>query len=110
MALTSGQLATVKRRANESDNGMVSDEDIQLIADESGLIVDGSGYAPDHASYTTRYDLNAIAAEVWREKAGMVSGGFDFTAEGASFTRSQMYEQFMKMATYRASMISNLSV
>jgi len=110
MALTSGQLATIKRRSAESDNDYVSDEDIQLIADESGLIVDSDGNDPEATGYTETYDLNATAAEVWREKAGMVASGFDFTAEGASFTRSQMYDQFMKMATYRASMMSNLSV
>lgn len=110
MALTAGQLAAVKRRSGETDNGMVSDADIQLIADESGLIVDDDGYGPLDATYTTTYDLNAIAAEVWREKAALAADGFDFTAEGASFTRSQFFRHCMKMAAYRAGMVSNQSV
>lgn len=109
MALTAAQLATVKRRSGETDNGMVSDADIQLIADDAGLIVDADGNGPLDTGYATTYDLNAVAAEVWREKAASAADGFDFTAEGASFTRSQFFRHCMKMAAYRAGMVSNLS-
>lgn len=112
MALTAAELATVKRRAGEAHKGtpMVTDADIQLIADEVGLIVDDDGNGPEDTGYTTTYDLAAVAAGVWREKASRLAENYDFTAEGASFTRSQAYENCMKQARYWHSLCSNLSV
>ena len=112
MALTTQQLNTVARRAGEAHKSerMIEDDTIQFIADELGLIVDSAGLAPSAALYTTTYDLNAIAAGVWREKANMLAEGFDFTAEGASFTRSQAYRHAMQQASKWHAMASNLSV
>ncbi len=114
MALTAAQLSTVGRRAGEAHkttpNRMVTDETIQLIADEVGLVKDSADLAPTAALYATTYDLAAITAGVWREKAARLSEGFDFRAEGATFTRSQAYRHALQQATYWHGMISNLSV
>ena len=111
MALTAAELATVKRRAGEAHKAtpMVSDADIQLIADESGLVVDSDGNAPADTEYTTTYDLYATAAAVWEEKAAMTAEGFDFAAEGASFTRSQHYRHCVEQAQKMRARQSNLS-
>lgn len=111
MALTAAELATVKRRAGEAHKTtpMVDDATIQLIADEVGLIVDDAGNAPTATDYTTTYDLAAIAAGVWREKAARLAEGYDFTAEGASFTRSQAYEHCLKEARRWHAQCSNLT-
>ncbi len=114
MALTAAQLSTIGRRAGEAhkstDDRMVTDETIQLIADEVGLVKDSADLAPTAALYTTTYDLAAATAGVWREKAGRMAEGFDFRAEGATFTRSQAYRHALQQATYWHSQISNLSV
>lgn len=46
--------------------------------------------------WTETYDLNSAAAAIWQEKAAAVSHKHDFSADGASYTRSQMYEMCMK--------------
>lgn len=111
MALTAAELATVKRNAGESHKTtpMVDDATIQLIADEVGLIVDADGNAPTATDYTTTYDLAATTAGVWRAKASRLAEGYDFTAEGASFTRSQAYDHCMKQARYWHGLCSNLT-
>jgi hypothetical protein len=89
---------------------MIEDNTIQFIADELGLVKDSAGLAPSAAAYVTTYDLNAIAAGVWREKASMLAEDFDFTAEGASFTRSQAVRHAERQASKWHAMASNLSV
>ena len=44
------------------------------------------------------YDLNAAAAEGWNEKAAAAAARFDFSADGASFSRSAEYKAFSDMA------------
>jgi hypothetical protein len=112
MALTALQLNTVARRAGEAHKAerMIEDATIQHIADEVGLVKDSADLAPSEALYSTTYDLAAITAGVWREKASMISGDFDFRSEGATFTRSQAYRHALDQATYWHGMISNLSV
>lgn len=46
------------------------------------------------------YDLNAAAAEIWKEKAAEVSRLHDFDADGGSFDRSKIYEQYMANVRY----------
>lgn len=46
------------------------------------------------------YDLNAAAADVWDEIAAGLSAGFDFSAEGRSFNRSQAFAHAQARARY----------
>lgn len=51
-------------------------------------VQDSSGLAPDDDDWTATYStvyLNASAAEGWRWKAGKLSEGETFSADGASF-------------------------
>lgn len=49
------------------------------------------------------YDLNAAAADVWEEKASILSQDYDYKADGAEYSRSQAFDQAMKQARrYRA--------
>lgn len=111
MALTAGQLSTLKRRSGESHKTaqMISDIDFQLIADESGLVVDADGNGPLDADYTETYDLYAAAGTAWEEKAAMTAEGFDFSAEGGSFTRSQHYRHCVEQGQKMRGRQSNLS-
>lgn len=97
---------------------MVSAADIQVVRRMTGVTVeeysdnnlssiieryplpDANGLFPKEDGWTPRYDLNAAAADVWAEKAAGLAGQYDFTADGASFERSQAYEQAMQQARY----------
>jgi len=97
---------------------MVSAADIQAVRRMTGVadteypdtvlapiierypLPDAEGHFPGESGWTPRYDLNAAAADVWAEKAAGLAGQYDFTADGASFERSQAYEQAMQQARY----------
>lgn len=61
-------------------------------------VPDEFGIWPDEAGWLALYDHALAAAEIWSEKATIMAANFDFDADGASFKRSQQYEQFMKQA------------
>ena len=44
------------------------------------------------------YDLAGAAADAWRQRAGMQADGYDFTADGSSFKRSQWFDHCQRMA------------
>ena len=44
------------------------------------------------------YDLDLAAATAWRERAGMQADGYDFSADGASYSRSQWFQHCQQMA------------
>ena len=53
-----------------------------------------------NSAWTATYDLNSAAAEIWLEKAAALATAYDFTADGGSFSRSQMITQAQNMAAY----------
>jgi hypothetical protein len=57
-------------------------------------------YGEANADWTATYDLAAAAADVWEEKAALVVGKFDFSANGGSYNQSQQYDQYMKQCRY----------
>ena len=113
MALTAAQLTRLGSLAGEthknSADRLVTDDQLQLIADASALIPDTSDRAPNHASYTATYDLYRAAAEAWRWKAGIVSETYDFIAEGGEFKRAQVYAHYMEQAKRYAGMAGSLA-
>lgn len=69
------------------------------VTDAAGeLPTDGSGNV--NSAWTATYDLNSAAAEIWLEKAAALATAYDFTADGGSFSRSQMIAQAQGMAAY----------
>ena len=111
--LTAGELVRVARMAGEghklTGDRMVDDATLDLIAGDVALLKDADGLAPPEVGYVITVDLYRTAAEAWRTKAGMVADGYDFKAEGASFTRSQMYDHYMQQAGRYANMASSLT-
>ena len=112
MTATAVQIATVRRMVRELDDTTYDDDAIQTFI-ETYPVLDERGEVPytwdTSTSPPTRdanedwiptYDLHAAAADVWEEKAAVVSQDFDFKADGGQFSRSQVYEQFMKSARY----------
>lgn len=99
--LTAAQTAQLARLAGEAfkTTRMLTDDDLDTIASESALMVDPEGVAPGGTGYVNTVDIYRAAAEAWLTKASMVADGFDFESEGASFTRSQMFDQYSAQAT-----------
>lgn len=88
---------------------------IFTIRDSGGTVLGTATYTPDYnrgnivfSTDTTgsarwingrSYDVHAAAAEIWTRKAGHVADRFDFTADGASFKASQLYDHYMRQAS-----------
>jgi len=89
--------ATLKAMCAADTAPVLSDAELELLLG-SVLIVDSAGLGPSDSDYTPTWDLNRAAAEAWRWKAGKVSGAFDFQADGASYSRSQMLDMCNRMA------------
>lgn len=109
MTATAAQIAQVRRMVNEPLTTTYSDLAIQTYI-ESYPLIDALGQPPYIRSttapftlvanpwWTATYDLNAAAADIWEEKAAILSQDFDFSADGGNYSRSQAYEQAMKQA------------
>lgn len=87
------EIAVVRRRTAEVDSLTWSDAELAQIIEAHPLAYDDAG-AP------IGWDLWAAAADVWSEKASALAGNFDFNADGASYSRSQAYEQARKQASF----------
>lgn len=113
MALTQAQLFRLSRMSGEAhkdvEDRMVDDVTLQDIADEMGLVKDSEDLAPADTGYVATYDLYRIAADVWRQKAGMVAEGYNIKVEGASFNRSEVYDHYLKQASRYAGMAASLT-
>lgn len=67
---------------------------------EAPLYVDGDGELTTNPDWTPTYDMNAAAADIWVEKAAVLAQDYDYSADGANYSRNQPYEQAMKQARY----------
>ena len=89
---------------------VLSDDELELLLD-GVKVADSAGLPPTDASWSETYDLNRAACEGWRYKAGKVAGSFDFQADGASYSRSQMLEMCHKMvAQYQRKVAGSIPV
>jgi hypothetical protein len=112
MAATDAQIARLRRLVNEPDDTTYEDADIAgyieayPLRDERGkdpYTWDASATPPEQTaneSWIPTYDLNAAAADIWDEKAAILAGDFDFSADGGNYSRSQAYEQAMGRVKY----------
>lgn len=62
------------------------------------------------ALWVRTWDLNRGAAEGWRWKAAALAGKFDFSADGASYNRSQAVKQCQDMAAQYARKIVSSAI
>lgn len=114
MSASAEQIAKVRRMTGEPTDVTYTDADVRGYIETYGL-VDENGESPRVPSTTLpgqmmanpdwspTYDLHAAAADIWEEKAALLAVDFDFDADGASFKRSQPYDQAMKQARYHRS-------
>lgn len=115
MTATAAQIARVRRMVNEPDDTTYDDEAIQGYIEDYPLL-DERGEEPYTWDTSTQpptqdanddwiptYDLNAAAADIWEEKAGVVAQDYAFNADGGQYSRNQVYEQYMRnVAHYRS--------
>jgi hypothetical protein len=114
MTVTAAQIATLRRMVNEPGTTTYSDALLTTFI-ETYPVMDETGTLPYYWNYLTTpptkvantdwiatYDLHAAAADIWEEKGGVASQDFDLNADGGNYTRSQVYEQYMKQARYHA--------
>ena len=99
MAATAAMVSRLRRMVAESDSNIYDHEELTEII-ERYPVLDSEGLSNDDEDWMATYDLNAAAAEVWAEKAAALVGSFDFGADGATFTRSQQYDQAKRQARY----------
>lgn len=75
-----------------SSNPVLSDADMNTLTDLARR-QDAAGRWPSDAAYDgddATYDLNAAAAQGWGWKAGKVAGDFNFSADGASYSKADV--------------------
>jgi hypothetical protein len=72
-----------------------------LYPDNDGLLSTTTPPVPfANPIWIPTFDLPSAAADLWAEKAGVLSADYDLNADGASLSRSQAYEQAMKQSRY----------
>jgi len=88
----------IRRKCGESTEATYTDAVLEAMAGEC-LTFDEHGRAPGDAEYITTYDVNRVVADVWDEKASAAACCFDYSGDGANLSRSQIADNYRKMAT-----------
>lgn len=99
MAHMANDIARLRRMIAEPTDAVYSDAALSELL-ERWPIPDSEGNDTDADDWTATYDYNAAAAEVWGEKAACLSGAFDYSGDGGSMSRSQLFNQARKMSAY----------
>lgn len=114
MTISAEQISQLRRMVAEPTDATYSDALITTYI-ENYPTVDENGESPRIPStvtpgeqmvnpdWTETYDLHAAAAAIWEEKAGLVAGKFDFSADGGSYSQSQANRAMMSQARYHLS-------
>lgn len=56
----------------------------------------------ENPAWLPTYDLHAAAEDVWSRRAAQLAPDYDFSADGASLSRSQRFEHANQRAAYHA--------
>lgn len=106
---------TVEYLAFQSDNQYYDTDAVLLDSNWNELTPTTSDFKMAYFTFTTSqelpvliygwyYDMNGAAADVWDMKAAKYADGFDFSADGGSFSLSQKVKQAQDQAAkYRTS-------
>jgi len=84
---------------NEPTDATYSDAAIEERIVENPL-PDSAGVSPGATGWVSTYDLYLAAANIWNEKAAILAGRYDFTADGASFKMQGAYDNALKMVNH----------
>ena len=112
MAATAAQISRLRRMIAEPETTTYSDEDL-AEAIERYPVIDARGVETYYYDTSTipptqtamdnwlpTYDLCAAAADLWAEKAATLAADYDFSADGASYSRRQAYDNAMASSAY----------
>jgi hypothetical protein len=80
----------------DAEPQLTSDELAKCLLDAA--IPDSSGNFVNDEAWVPHYDLNRAASNGWILKAGKVATDYDITIEQRELHRSQMIENFLKLA------------
>jgi predicted homoserine dehydrogenase-like protein len=86
-------IAHLRRLCAEPSATTYSDDLLKTYLERYPL-ADAAGLTPDREGWAGRWDVSPAAADIWDEKAAAVAGSYDFSADGGSFSRSQIVEQY----------------
>lgn len=102
--------ARLKAMTDADSAPVLSADDLSALLSLAAL-ADTAGNAPSVSGWTPTYDLHRAAAEGWRWKAARLVGAYDFTADGATYQRSQMLAHCERMiAQYARKVVSYVGV
>lgn len=87
----------LERMVAASEEPILDDDDIDMLLTLSHR-PDAKGNLPDANNWTLTYDLNFGAAEGWRIKAGRAAHKFNFSEDGQTFQRAQIYAHCVAQA------------
>jgi hypothetical protein len=112
MTASAAMITQVRAWVNEPTTTTYSDAAITIFIERYPLL-DERGEEPyswdtstqpptvdDNDDWIDTYDLHAAAADIWDEKAAIVAQDFDFTADGGSYSRSQVWMQYTNQARF----------
>lgn len=110
MSVSAADIASVRRMVAELDATIYTNNDISMIIEKYPCL-DERGEEPyyfegaiptrvENEDWIPTYDLNRAAAEIWEQKAALLAGKFDFSADGGNYSRSQAYQQALGMSRY----------
>lgn len=97
MAATQDDIAKLRRLTAEPTDATYSDAALVIVI-ESHPLRDPDGRDPEHDDWVPTYSMNAAAADIWEEKAAAVACNFDFSADGASYQQSKVFDNYTRMA------------
>jgi hypothetical protein len=110
MTITDAEIARLRRMIAEAETSTVYTDEVLAEYVEACALPDKYGRDPDNDDWIPTYDFNAAAAEIWTEKANLLTGNTDFNADGASYSDSQQYDHAMAQSRFYASRRSARSV
>lgn len=102
-------ITRVRRLTSEPTSTTFTD-DMIIDSLERYPLIDTTGLHPGEVGWLGAWDQHAASADIWEEKAAAYVGSFDFSADGASFSRSQVYSQMQEQAKKCRSRASAKSV
>ncbi len=101
MTVSADNLADLRRLINEPTTTTYSDAILTRLLEQYPT-VDDTGKETGEDGWVAGYDLNAAASDIWAEKASLVQMYYDFQADGARYSQSQLYEMAMDKSRYHA--------
>jgi hypothetical protein len=76
----------------------LSESQLARLLSIAGPRKDTEDRAPSDEKWSSTYDLDAVAAEAWRQKAALVAGDFSFTDGGSRLDRAEVIKNCLLMA------------